>query len=180
MRAVLVAVLAGLCWGIGEVFTKSVLHSGRVGPLTSIAVRSTVALPVLWAVWYLVAVRGANPEPRDWLSAGPDTLGKLVLGSGLVAGAGGMACFYIALSLGEVSRVKPIAFTIAPATGVLLAWLFLGEAMTLRKAAGVGLVLAGVVLLAGSGRATAPTATTSPIQPADDAPGIASPPSDPG
>ena len=36
MKAVLFALAAGLCWGIGEVCTKSVLHSGKVGPLTAI------------------------------------------------------------------------------------------------------------------------------------------------
>lgn len=51
MLAVVCAFLAGLCWGVGEVFTKSVLHSKQVGPLAAIAVRSTVAIPVLWCVW---------------------------------------------------------------------------------------------------------------------------------
>ena len=48
MKAILLAVTAGLCWGVGELCTKSVLHGGRIGPLTAIAVRSTVALPLLW------------------------------------------------------------------------------------------------------------------------------------
>src|SRR5690606_30504624 len=88
-------------------------------------------------------------EPRDWFRAPPATLGKLVFGSGLVAGAAGMIFFYSALNLGEVSRVKPIAFTVAPATAVVLGWLVLGEPMTARKAIAVGLILAGVVLLTG-------------------------------
>ena len=36
MKAILLAVSAGLCWGIGEVATKSVLHAGRVGPLVPV------------------------------------------------------------------------------------------------------------------------------------------------
>lgn len=71
---------------------------------------------------------------------------RLVLGSGLIAGAAAMICFYAALSLDEVSRIKPIAFTIAPATAVVLGWLLLGETMTWRKALAVVLVLAGIVL----------------------------------
>lgn len=47
MNAIILAIGAGLCWGIGEVFTKSVLHTGKVGPITAITVRSTVALPVI-------------------------------------------------------------------------------------------------------------------------------------
>ena len=72
---------------------------------------------------------------------------KVILGSGIVAGALAMVCFYSALSLGEVSVVKPIAFSIAPAVGVLLGWLVLGEEMNLRKAIAVTLILAGVLVL---------------------------------
>jgi len=146
MNAIILALLAGLCWGVGEVFTKSVLHGGKVGPITAIAVRSTVALPVLWAS-YALMMRSARSEPVDWLKAGSPTLLKLVCGSGLIAGAAGMICFYGALSLGEVSRVKPIAFSVAPAAGVILGWLVLGEQMTVQKALGVMLILIGVVLL---------------------------------
>jgi uncharacterized membrane protein len=124
---------------------------------TAIAVRSTIALPVLWIVW-LIAMKGihASTEPPRWLDAGSPVLWKLVLGSGLIAGAGGMALFYIALSMGEISRVKPIAFTIAPAVAVVLGWLALHEQMTLNKALGVVFVLIGVVLLS-IGRAPAAT-----------------------
>ncbi len=146
MKAILVAIAAGLCWGIGEVFTKSVLRGERVGPITAIAVRSTVALPVIWLAW-LIAAGALRAEPRGWLQAPAPTLLKLVLGSGLLAGAAGMILFYTALSLGEVSRVKPIAFTVAPATAALLGMLVLGEAVTAKKIAGILLLLGGVVLL---------------------------------
>lgn len=149
MKAILLACAAGLCWGVGEVFTRSVLHTKQVGPITAIAVRSTVALPVLWAAC-LAAVFWARSEPaRWWQEAERGTILKLVLGSGLVAGAAAMIFFYAALSLGEISRVKPVAFALAPATAVLLGWLALGEPMTLRKAAGVAMILFGVVLLTG-------------------------------
>ena len=148
MHAVMFAVLAGLCWGIGEVFTKSVLHSKQVGPLAAIAVRSAVALPVLWIVWAALW-RRLEPVPFWWADAA--VLWKLVLGSGLMAGAGGMAFFYLALHFGYVSRVKPIAFAIAPTVAVLIAAAFLGEPITLRKSLAVLLIIAGVVLLASSG-----------------------------
>lgn len=146
MKAILFAVAAGLFWGVGEVFTKAVLHTRQVGPVTAIAVRSLVALPVLWLV-YAAVVHGAKLEPANWARAEPGTLWKLVLGSGLLAGAGGMVCFYLALNFGEVSRVKPIAFALAPATAVLIGWLALGEPMHARKAVAVTMILAGVVLL---------------------------------
>jgi uncharacterized membrane protein len=46
--------------------------------------------------------------------------------------------------------VKPIAFTVAPTTAVLLGWLFLGESMSAQKIVGVLLVIAGVVVLTAS------------------------------
>ena len=146
MKAILFAIAAGLFWGVGEVFTKSVLHTKQIGPITAIAVRSTVALPILWLV-YFVVVKSAKLEPQAWTKADPGTLWKLVLGSGLLAGAGGMICFYAALNFGEISRVKPIAFALAPATAVLIGWLALGEPMYARKAIAVALILTGVVLL---------------------------------
>jgi len=155
MKAILFAVLAGLFWGVGELFTKSVLHSKQVGPLTAIAVRSSVALPLLWGA-YALAVHRLGAEPATWLHADRPVLTKLILGSGVVAGALAMICFYVSLHLGEISRVKPVAFAIAPATAVVLGWLALGEAMTTRKALGVLAILAGVVLLTGGGHAPAP------------------------
>lgn len=148
MKPILFACAAGLCWGIGELFTKSVLHTKQVGPITAITIRSTVALPVLWVAYY-VAMHVTKSEPARWWEADRGTLAKLVLGSGLVAGAAAMIFFYTALSLGEISRIKPIAFTLAPATAVLLGWIVLHEPMTARKAAACAMILLGVVLLTG-------------------------------
>ena len=158
MRAIQLAIAAGVFWGIGELCTKSVLHTHRIGPITAIAVRSTVALPVLWLAWFL-AVRVFQAEPRAGLRAleGWD-LAKLVLGSGLLAGAAGMICFYSALHLDDISRVKPVAFTVAPALAAILGWLVLGESMTWRKGLAIALIASGVALLtSGPSRAASPT-----------------------
>jgi len=157
MPSLLLAVLAGLCWGVGEVFTRSVLHTGQVGPMTAIAIRSAVALPLLCAAWWAASrgLFGLPIEPTVMRADGA-TVAKLVLGSGVIAGAVAMACFYAALSTGEISRVKPIAFGVAPATAVLLGWLVLGESMDARKAVAIGLIVLGVVLLTG-GRTDAAT-----------------------
>lgn len=162
---VLFAVLAGLCWGIGEVCAKAVLHTGKVGPFMAVAVRTSIALPLIWlafAMAHRVAPAGAGKgfagalTGREWL--------LLIVGSGVVAGAAAMVCFYVSISLGEVSRMKPIAFTVAPVAAVVLGALFLGEAMTARKALAVALVVAGVLLLAtgapGGGRLPAPASGT--------------------
>jgi drug/metabolite transporter (DMT)-like permease len=149
MKAIIFAVAAGLCWGAGEVATRAVLHSKQVGPFGAIAVRSTVALPLILVAYVVAAhVLRSPAEPTGWASNATTAAWlKLVLGSGVVAGAAAMICFYAALSMGEISRIKPIAFALAPATGVVLGWLLLGESMNGRKLLAIGLILAGVVLL---------------------------------
>ena len=151
----MLAVAAGLCWGIGEVCTKMVLQTHRIGPLTAIAVRTTIALPILWVACVL-AIYTYAAEPRDWWTTltGADRA-RLVLGSGLVAGAAAMLFYYAALNLDDISRIKPIAFTIAPAVAALLGWRLLGEAMTTRKGLAIALILAGVLLLTGDRPRTA-------------------------
>jgi len=160
MKAVLLAVGAGLCWGIGEVCTRSALHGGRIGPIGAITVRSLVAIPLLLSVYWMMTrgAAGLKPEP-SLADAGASTWLKVSLGSGLVAGGLAMVLFYSALSLGEVSVVKPIAFAIAPAVGVLLGWLVLGESMDWRKAGALALILSGVVLLTTRGPAPTPGIT---------------------
>lgn len=150
MQAILLAIGAGLCWGVGELFTRSALHTKQIGPLAAITLRSSIALPLLW-IAYLIVTRSMNVEKTGWLkSAETTTLAKVALGSGVIAGALGMICFYCALNLAEASRIKPIAFSVAPATAVVLGWLVLHESMNWQKAAGVTLILAGVVLLTGA------------------------------
>jgi transporter family protein len=162
---VLFAVLAGLCWGIGEVCARSVLHAGKVGPFMAVAIRSSVALPLIWMAFAVAqrmapaaAGRGlSGMELKHWL--------LLLLGSGVVAGAAAMICFYVSISLGEVSKMKPIAFSVAPMTAVILGAMFLGEALTVRKVVAVCLVLAGVVLLASGGHTKAHAQTPPSASP---------------
>lgn len=58
-----------------------------------------------------------------------------------------MLCFYGALHLGPILRLKPIAFTVAPVVAVLLGWVILGEPMSARKVIAIAMVVGGVVLL---------------------------------
>ncbi len=149
MKAIVFAVLAGLCWGLGELFTKAVLHTGKVGPMTVLLVRTALALPPA-LICYAVAMSVLKTEPTSWWRADTPTLLKLTLGSALLAGFGGVFFFYLGLAHGEITTVKPIAFTIGPALAVVLAWAFLKEPVPPMKWLGVGLVLVGVVLIAGT------------------------------
>jgi drug/metabolite transporter (DMT)-like permease len=150
MKAVLFAMLAGVCWGIGELCTKSVLHSGRVGPMAIVLVRALATVPPA-IIAYLIAHSLLKSEPPGWWRAETPLMLKLLLGSGLLAGFGGVFFFYLGLAHGPISMVKPIAFTLGPAIAVLLAWALMGERLTAAKLVGVVLVLAGVILIAGFG-----------------------------
>lgn len=129
--------------------------------MTALVIRALVALPVIVLAWWLMlkGVGGLQSEPpvramdvADWL--------KVIVGSGLLAGAIGIIFFYVALSVGDLSVVKPIAFALAPLVAVLLGWLVLGESMDLRKTVAVVLIVAGVVLLS-----MQPSTTSTPAEP---------------
>ena len=129
---------------------SSCVLPAAVGPITAVAVRSVVALPAI-LIAYVVAVHvlKVKTEPPTWFRADARTLWTLVIGSGLFAGGAALICFYAALNLGDISRIKPIAFTIAPATAVLLGHFLLHEDMSPRKLVAIVMILGGVVLLTG-------------------------------
>ncbi|MCA9280013.1 MAG: EamA family transporter [Phycisphaeraceae bacterium] len=161
MKPVLLAIMAGVCWGVGEVFTRSVLHSGKIGPMTAVMIRTAIALPVMIAAWVVaVHVLKSKSEPAGWTHAPADVWAKLLLGSGVVAGGLALIFFYWALSLAEVSRIKPIAFGTAPALAVILGWLFLGEGLTLKKCIAVAFIVTGIVLLTGGSHTTSTSTDT--------------------
>ncbi|MCA9303994.1 MAG: DMT family transporter [Phycisphaerales bacterium] len=161
MQAVLFAILAGLCWGLGEVCAKAVLHTHKIGPFLAVAIRTSLALPLIW-IAYFIARRIAPTGAGRGLGTGEQALTVkewllLLGGSGVIAGAMAMIAFYISISMGEVSKMKPIAFSVAPATAVILGAAFIHEPLTVRKVVAVAIILTGVVLLS-TGGANAPSA----------------------
>jgi drug/metabolite transporter (DMT)-like permease len=155
-RAILFAVLAGLCWGVGEIGTKAALNSRHVGPMTAAFIRAAVSLlPTLAAC--LLATRLWHAEPANWWHMPGRVWAQVVVGSGLLAGFAGVFFFYLGLGSpgGDISLLRPIAFALAPAVAVLLGWVLLGEPMTARKALAVTLIVVGIALLAGEGHAAA-------------------------
>ncbi len=162
MRAVVFAVIAGLCWGVGEIFTKSALNSRQIGPMAVLLVRAMVTLPPA-ALAYWAAAYVMRSETSAWYREMDGSVWlRLVVGSGLMAGFAGVFFFYAGLSMpgGDISRLRPIAFSLAPLSAVLLGWLVLGEAMTPRKAAATVLIVVGIVMLTGgSAREASPMPT---------------------
>ncbi len=159
---VLFAVLAGLCWGIGEVCARGVLHGGKIGPFLAVAIRSSVALPLIWMAFAAAHRVAPNASGKGLGALTVKEWVLLLVGSGVVAGAAAMICFYISISLGEVSKMKPIAFTVAPVAAVILGAMFLGESLTPRKVLAVVMVIGGVLLLATAGKPGHGTAQPAP------------------
>ncbi len=67
--------------------------------------------------------------------------------SGLATGLSWLF-YFKALQVGDVSKVAPVD-KLSVALTLVLAMLFLGEAITLRTALGAGLVMAGTIVLIG-------------------------------
>lgn len=105
------------------------------------AVRTAVILLFAWCV---VLARGEAVGLRDISGR---TLVFLLL-SGVTTGLSWLA-YFKALQLAPASRVAPIDKLSLPIT-VLLAWLTLGEPVSLRLGVGIGLMVAGAVLTVGA------------------------------
>ncbi len=167
MKPILFAVLAGLCWGIGEVATKQVLQSKQIGVMTIVCLRVLGCVPFALLLYALVHGLLPGSEPAAWWRAPAPILLKLFLGTAMMAGFAGVAFYYLGLKYGQVSVVKPIAFTIAPAIGAMLAWLVLKEPMPAQKVVGIVIILSGVAVLstAKSSHAPPPAGDVLPAAP---------------
>lgn len=127
------AAFAALTAVLGKVAVNEV--NSNLATLIRTVVVLVLTAGVVWA-------RG-EWEPPGRLSR----LGVLMLVlSGAATGLSWL-CYYRALALAPASRVAPID-KLSVALVALLAVVFLGEALTWRLALGVGLVVAGVLVLA--------------------------------
>jgi drug/metabolite transporter (DMT)-like permease len=124
MKAILFALLGGLCWGVGEFFTKQVLLSGKIGPWAVVMVRIVAVVP-LAVLAYWLATSVLKSEPRAFWTA------------------------------------KPIALGVSPVVGAFLGWYILKESMPPIKVAGIALMIAGLVMVAISGKSTHAQSTTT-------------------
>ena len=105
------------------------------------AVRTLVVLVFAWGI---VFARGEAVGLRDLKGR---ALAFLLL-SGVATGLSWLA-YFKALQLAPASRVAPIDKLSLPMT-VALAWLPLGEPISLRLGIGIGLMVAGAVLTVGA------------------------------
>lgn len=131
--ALLSAVFAGL--------TAILAKVGVAGVSSNLAnaIRTTVVLLLAWTLVF------ATKEASGITSLARRTWVFLVL-SGVATGLSWL-CYFRALQLGEASRVAPLD-KLSVVFVLIFAALFLHEPLTLKSCLGVGLIVAGAVLLA--------------------------------
>lgn len=137
-NAFFLAVLSALIWGMAPIFEKVGLNS-KIDPYLGVVVR-TLPIAFIGLTGLIFMGRIDSLFQVDTKSA------VFVIIGGLIAGFIGQIVFYTALKSGEASVVVPVAATY-PLVALVISILFLGEAVTWQKVTGIGLVVAGVVML---------------------------------
>ena len=130
--AILSAIFAAL--------TSILAKVGIEGVNSNLATAVRTIVVVLMA-WFMVFVTGnlngiVDVSKKSWLF--------LIL-SGLATGASWL-CYYKALQLGEVSKVVPID-KLSIVITIILAFIFLGEQITLKTLIGCCLIVAGTFVM---------------------------------
>jgi transporter family protein len=112
---------------------------GVAGVDSNLATRTTVVLVFTWMVAFTTAgaISIERLSGRTWLFLGL---------SGIATGLSWL-CYFRALQLGPASRVAPID-KLSVLFVIVLAAMFLGERLTIAKAAGGLLIATGAILLA--------------------------------
>ena len=138
MKAQIFALITAIAWGVGGYFEKKGLHLGNLTPQMGITIRTFVALIILGIVSY--------PQWKTIPEAGSKALFYMIVGGGIVAGAVGMLCFYMAIKGAPLSKVMPIAFT-SPLFGALMGMIFGGEPVTVKSIIGTVMTVGGIIVL---------------------------------
>lgn len=140
---------ANVCWGLMSPVVKLVFASGLIAPLIMVDFRVAGAAVLFWVTSLFL--------PRESVPMG-DVL--RLFGAGMLGILLNQGCFIIGVSLtspGEASLVT----TTMPMWVMLLAWIFLREPITLKKAGGIIFGATGaLILIFGNGAKT--TGGTSP------------------
>jgi len=131
------SLLAALFAGLTTIFAK--IGVTGVDSNLATAVRTGVVLVFAWSIVFATQPASAvlGFSKRTWLF--------LVL-SGLATGCSWL-CYFRALQLGDASKVAPLD-KLSVVFVIILAAVFLGEALTWRTALGATLIAAGAVILA--------------------------------
>lgn len=139
MRAFYLALLTSLIWGCVPLLEKAGL--AKTNPLTGLFIRSAGVL-IGAAIFFAIF------RPFQEISQINAKTFLLFLTAGFLASFVGQITLYHALKIGNASQVVPLAATY-PLVTFILSIIFLGEAITLPKIAGVLLVISGIFFLRG-------------------------------
>ena len=133
-----------LAWSLGSAgFAALTAIFGKIG-VEKVDTNLANAIRTVVVVVFAFAIAAGTGAFSQWRELSGRTWLFLVL-SGLATGASWL-CYYRALQIGEASRVAPVD-KLSVVFTVLLAALFLGEALTPRVLAGVALMFVGALLL---------------------------------
>jgi transporter family protein len=136
MRVLLLPLLASALSGVSAMFEK--VSVVGLSPLTVLTLRYVLMVPVLLVALYAI---GGHRELRT-LDA--RTFGTVALPALMALGS--LTLYFTALKGAFVSRVLPLT-ELGPVVAFVLAAVFLGEPWSWPRLAGIGLVIAGVVLV---------------------------------
>ncbi|MFZ1813590.1 MAG: DMT family transporter [Rhizobiaceae bacterium] len=127
------AVGAATCWAVSSVISAAPV--AHLGPLAFTRIRMAMVLAML-AAWVFAT--------GTWRTILPEQFGLIAM-SGVLGIFFGDTLLFLALSrLGP--RRSSIVFSTHAPMSVVLGWLLLGEALSLRELGGVAIVTVGVVL----------------------------------
>ncbi len=143
--------IATVLWALIGVFTRGVLEAG-VGPMEIAFWRATIG-GAIFVVHALVTDSFKLDRRKDAI---------FFAGFALVGVTLFFAAYNMAIATGGISLAVILLYS-APAFVVLLARVFLGEALTLPKMVALGLVLAGVSLVSLGGSSSGVTVTAVSI-----------------
>ena len=127
-------------WAIFAALTSILAKVGIEGVNSNLATAVRTIVVVLMA-WFMVFITGnqygiVDISKKSWIF--------LIL-SGLATGASWL-CYYKALQLGEVSKVVPID-KLSIVITISLAFIFLGEQITLKTIIGCSLIIVGTFIM---------------------------------
>lgn len=131
---------ANVCWGLMSPIAKLVFASGIIAPIIIVDFRIAGAAILFWIT--SIFTKSEHVTPIDKLR---------LFGAGMIGILLNQGCFIIGVSYtspGEASLVT----TTMPMWVMLLAWLFLHEPITMKKAGGIVLGAAGALILVLGGK----------------------------
>jgi len=134
---IILLIITMFLWGTTPLLEKIALKETQ--PLAGVFIRSLAITIVLFVVYLM------NGKMSDITKMSLKNIG-LFSASGLIAGLLGMWTYFYVLKTGMLSKIVPIAAAY-PLITAILGILILHEEVTLPRMIGIGLTIAGIILI---------------------------------